>query len=420
MIDRPDPVEVNVSRRPAWRWRSILRWTLVSAAVIAVATILWLSRAALTPFIIGLVLAYLMVPLVGRLNRRMPRWAAILIVYLITFGVLGLALAYIIPPTIGQINEVVESIPGWYRDGREEVQKLIDRFQAEAPEEVRQRVNEQIERIQQTAQANATAYSQQVASFLFTSVLQIFQTLTFLLGFLIIPFFLFYVLLDSQRLPRTIDRMLHPRIRADFWNVLRIIDSIFGKYIRGQLTLGVVVGIMSFVGFMVLRLLGYDVRFTILLALVAGIGELIPVVGPILSAIPAVIVGATDGLDTAVAVAILFVIIQQVENQVLVPRIVGNTLKLHAAILMALLVIASQIGGLLLVILVAPLTAIGRDIFLYLHRRLEEPPVPPEAAIAQILDDESPAPERPSPSQAGIMDEDLTHTTTVERRVDGA
>jgi predicted PurR-regulated permease PerM len=76
-----------------------------------------------------------------------------------------------------------------------------------------------------------------------------------------------------------------------------------------------------------------------------------------------------------------------VENQVLVPRIVGNTLKLHAALLMALLVIASQIGGLLLVILSAPLAAIGRDIFLYLHQRLREPPVPPAAAIETILEE---------------------------------
>src|SRR3712207_7626061 len=96
-----------------------------------------------------------------------------------------------------------------------------------------------------------------------------------------------------------------------------------------------------------------EVPFTLLLAIVAGIGELIPVVGPILSAIPAVIAGATNGVSTALAVAALYTVIQQVENQVLVPRIVGTTLRLHAAILMALLVIASHIGGLLLVILIA-------------------------------------------------------------------
>ena len=368
-----------------WSWRTAVRLGLVTLALLAVGWILWASAAALTPFIIGLVLAYLMLPGVDLLERRMPRWAAILIVYILTFGALGIAMAYIIPPAINQINEVVNSIPGWYNDGRVEVERLIARFQREASPEVQQRVNEQIQRIQETAQQNATEYTQRVATFLLNSVLRIFQTLTFLLGFLIIPFFLFYILLDSNRLPRALNRMLHPRIKDDFWNLLRIVDTIFGKYIRGQLTLGLVVGVMSFVGLQGLNLAGYEVRFTVLLALVAAVGELIPVVGPILSAIPAIIVGATDGAGTALAVAVLYIVIQQVENQVLVPRIVGNTLRLHAAILMALLVIASQIGGLLFVILVAPLTAIARDVFVYLHQRLEDPPVPPEPAINHVL-----------------------------------
>lgn len=395
-------VNPPITRRPSIGWRTIVRRVLVAAALVAVAAILWLSRAALTPFIIGLVLAYLMLPLVDRLDNRLPRWAAILIVYLVWFGALGIALAYIIPPAVNQIGQVIESAPEWYRQGREQGQILIDRFYDEASPDVQARVEEQVARIQQTAQQNATAYTQRVAEFLFNSVLRIFQTLTFLLGFLIIPFFLFYIMLDAERLPRSINRMLHPRIRDDFWNLLRIADTVFGKYIRGQLTLGVIVGVMSFLGFMGLNAAGYNVQFTVLLSLVAAVGELIPVVGPILSAIPAIIVGATDGSRTAIAVAILFIVIQQIENQVLVPRIVGNTLKLHAALLMALLVIASQIGGLFLVILVAPLSAIARDAFLYVHRRLNEPPIPPAAAIADILTEkDAPAPV-PAPRRAAV------------------
>ncbi len=383
---------VEAQQNPLRRigWRTVVRWAMGTAALFAVAAILWSSGSALTPFIIGLVMAYLMLPLVNRLDGHMPRWAAILIVYGITFGSLGIALAYIIPAAITQISQVIESIPGWYNGGREEVERLFARFQREAPEEVRLRVQEQLQQIQQTAEANATAYASSVGAFLFNSVRSIFGTLTFLLGFLIIPFFLFYILMDTSRMPDAINRMLHPRIRADFWNTLRIVDSVFGKYIRGQLILGLIVGIMSFIGLQALNLFTpYEVRFTLLLALVAAVGELIPVIGPIISAIPAIIVGSTDGFDTALAVTVLYVLIQQIENQVLVPRIVGNTLKLHAAILMALLVIASQVGGLFLVILVAPLTAIIRDIFVYYHQRLQEPPVAPDVAIAPVLAENS-------------------------------
>lgn len=385
LVDNGEQQQSGAILLGGFSWRTLVRWALVTATLAGIAWILWQTRAALTPFIIGLILAYLMVPLVDRFERRMPRWAAILVVYLLTFGALGVALAYIIPPAITQINQVIDNIPEWYQKGRVQAQELIARFNAEAPEAVRRRVEEQVAQIQQTAQQNATEYGQRVAGFLFNSVLQIFQTLTFLLGFLIIPFFLFYVLLDSERIPRAINHMLHPRIQADFWNILHIVDTIFGKYIRGQLTLGLVVGVMSFVGLLGLNLAGFKVPFTILLAIVAAIGELIPVIGPVLSAIPAIIAGFTDGWQTGLAVAVLYLVIQQVENQVLVPRIVGNTLRLHAAILMALLVVASELGGLLLVILSAPLTAIARDVFVYLHQRLRTPPVAPAPAIAQVL-----------------------------------
>ncbi len=386
-LDQEIVVEHRVERPPL-SWRSVLRLTMVGAAVAGVAIVLWLAADALTPFIISLVIAYLMLPAVNRLSRRLPRWAAILLVYVVTFGTLGVALSYVIPPAVTQISEFVEDIPTWYEDGRDDVERLLTRFRREAPPEVQARVQEQIGRIQQAVQENATAYSQRVAEFLFNSVVRIFQTLTFLIGFLVIPFFLFYVLLDSQRLPRTIDSLLHPRIRADFWNVVRIVDSVMGKYIRGQLTLGLIIGVMSFAGLLGLNAAGFNVRFTVLLALIAGVGELIPVVGPILSAIPAIIVGFTDSGRTAFAVAILYLVIQQIENQVLVPRIVGNTLKLHAALLMALLVIASQIGGLPLVILVAPLAAIARDVFRYAHQRLHDPPVEPAIAIRRVMGEE--------------------------------
>ncbi len=396
-----EPQIMNIPEPPprTWGWRTAVRWLMVLAAVYAVGWILFRSGSALTPFIIGLVLAYLMVPMVGRLERRIPRWAAILVVYLMTFGTLGLVIAYIVPPAIGQVEQLISSIPDWYNDGRTEVDKLFTRFQREVSPEVQAQVNDQVANIQKTVQENASAWAQGVVALLFSSVRTVFQTLTFLLGFLIIPFFLFYTLLDSRKLPNTINSMLHPRIRDDVWNVFKIIDTIFGKYIRGQLILGVIIGVMSFVGLMILNLLGFDVRFTILLAIIAGFGELIPVIGPILTAIPAIIVGATDSFETALWVTVLYVIIQQVENQVLVPRIVGNTLKLHPALLMALLVISSQIGGLLLVILSAPLAAIARDIFLYFHQRLLEPPIAPAVAINRVLAE--PTETKPTKSRQG-------------------
>jgi predicted PurR-regulated permease PerM len=85
------------------------------------------------------------------------------------------------------------------------------------------------------------------------------------------------------------------------------------------------------------------------------------------------------------AITVLYIVIQQVESQILVPRVIGGTLRLNPAMLLLLLVVAAAAGGLLLVILAPPLTAICRDLYVYGQRRLQEPPVAPATAIADVL-----------------------------------
>lgn len=370
--------------------RLVARWALVVGALWLVTWILRRSGATLTPFIIGLVLAYLLLPIVKRLDRYMPRWASITTVYLIGLILFELVLVFVIPPAVNQVQQFTSNIPTWFERSNQFVNNLIADFQRSAPPEVQEQVNTQVRNAQQTLQRNAAGYAQSLGEFVLNSVIGVFQTITFLLGFLIIPFFLFYILLDTGKLPKAIDVLLHPRIRPDFWNIWRIVDGVFGRYIRGQLVLGLIIGVTSFIGLTVLNLFGFNIRYTVLLAIIAGIGELIPVVGPIISAVPAVLVAIGDGWSAVGAVVVLYALIQQLENQILVPRIVGNTLKLHAAVLMALLVIAGAVGGLSLVILSAPLAAIGRDVFIYIHRRLREPPQPPALAIADLVPEEEP------------------------------
>lgn len=394
---KPEPPQRHIY------WPAVLRtsarWALGFLALYAVFWLLWRTGASLIPFILGLVLAYLLQPIVDRLDRHMPRWAAILTVYLVGLGAFVLGSVFIVPPAVDQVNQLVRTIPERADQVLQVVTDLVAEFRRRASPEVEERVNEQIQNIQERLQRNASTYAQQAGEFLLGSVLALFQTLTFLIGFLVIPFFLFYTLSDTPRLPATINTLLHPNIRDDFWNIWGIIDNIFGKYLRGQLLLGLIVGVMAFFGLLGLNLLGYDVSSVILLSIISGLGELIPVIGPILSAVPAIIVAFGGGFPTVIAVIVLYVVIQQIENQVLVPRIVGNTLKLHPAVLLLLFVVAAAVGGLLFVILAPPLAATARDVFIYVHRRLREPPQPPYVAIQGLLE-EQPAKEEPEPVSA--------------------
>ena len=116
------------------------------------------------------------------------------------------------------------------------------------------------------------------------------------------------------------------------------------------------------------------------LAIVAGLLELLPIIGPIIAAIPAVLLAATVGLDAVVAALALYLVVQQVENTVLVPKIQGDAVELHPSIVIFALVIGGAMAGLLGAILSLPIAAAARNIYRYLYRRLEPNPEPPSVA----------------------------------------
>jgi predicted PurR-regulated permease PerM len=362
--------------------RHIGRWLLIIVSLYLIGWLLVHAGSAVTPFIFGGVLAYLLLPLVNFFNRWLPRWLAILAVYLLTFGILVLAVALVIPPLIAQIADLIRSLPDIATIQRE-ANRLLDEYEqllASLPPAVQAEIQSAITSAAaeglNTLRANFVNYLQSIGQFLVNSVLSVVNTVTFLLGFFLIPFWLFYVLMDQRAGRDYLDRMIHPRLRADFWAMITIIDHDLSGYLRGQLILGTSVGLAAWIGLTALNIAGMKVPYTVLLAVVAGVTELVPVIGPIIGAIPAILLGLADSPTTALAVTILYIVIQQLENHILVPRIIGESVGVHPAILMVVLVVCSQVFGLLGAILSAPLSAMARDLLLYLYGRLSDPPSP--------------------------------------------
>ncbi|MBY0396894.1 MAG: AI-2E family transporter, partial [Thermoleophilia bacterium] len=160
--------------------------------------------------------------------------------------------------------------------------------------------------------------------------------------------------------------------------VVVIIGRVFASWIRGQVILGVIVGVATYAG---LLLLGATVdpifsRFAILLAVIAGLLELLPVIGPIIAAIPAILIAATAGVEAAGAAFLLYLAIQQIENNLLVPKIQGDATDLHPSAVMLALLIGGSVAGLLGAILALPIAAAARDVYRYLFARLSVPGEP--------------------------------------------
>ncbi|MGZ8527702.1 MAG: AI-2E family transporter [Candidatus Limnocylindrales bacterium] len=342
---------------------------VVIAAAVVVVVVLFAAGSAVRPFVVGLLLAYLLDPLVERFARLgLPRWLAVLVVYAITVAIVALALAIAIPPLVQQIATFTTELP--------DIVKLIQ-YQLDHLNELYDRIGLPVELrtiADSIVAASLDAVHNLDIGFLQPIIDSAASFVTSIFGYLILPAWLFFLLKDRPRLQAAMDRSLPEPWRRDTWAIVGIIHEVFGKWVRGQLILGGVVGLASFIG---LTLLGFSVdsifgRFAVLLAIIAAFGELLPIIGPIISAVPAVLLGLTAGPVPALAALVLYFGIQQVENNVLVPKIQSDAIDLHPSLIITTLIIGGAIFGLLGAILALPVTAAFRDVFKYVFRRASE------------------------------------------------
>jgi predicted PurR-regulated permease PerM len=144
--------------------------------------------------------------------------------------------------------------------------------------------------------------------------------------------------------------------------------------VRGQLLLGVAIFAATVIGLTILTFVGFGEfgEFTLILALIAGVLEWFPIIGPILAAIPAILIGLSISPAATIAAIVLYTGIQQLENNLLVPKVLGDAVDLHPAVLIVALVVGGALFGIGGAILAAPTVAAGRDLYRYTFQRLHD------------------------------------------------
>lgn len=356
------------------RWRVVL-W---ASMLLFVAWVMWDARLALLPFAVGAIAAYALSPLVDHLaapipartrsHDKMRRGFVVLVLYTLAFGALGGVGVAIVPTALNQSANFFENLPQIVDEARVQTTEWADRYRASLPDDLREQIDAAIEDLSDRG-------TELVASMLGSTVSSLTSALALVSGFLIVPFWLFYALRDRHFIERNFMRAVPPSFQDDVMNIARICDSLLGRYIRAQLLLGLVVGIAVGVS---MTLLG--VQFSIGLGLWAGITEMIPVLGPWLGGVPGVIIVLATEPDLLLPVILVYFVVQQLENNLLVPRIQGNAVDIHPAMVIMLIVVFGAVWGLLGMIIAVPATAITRELFWYVDRRLRG--ATPEAAFA--------------------------------------
>ncbi len=345
-------------------WRVAL-WAVM---LLFTAWVAWHARIALLPFAVGAIAAYALSPIVDRLASLIParsrsqdvlrRGFVVLLIYLVFFGALGGIGVAIVPTAVDQASEFVDELPDIVDEARIQLTGWADRYRASVPDDLRDDIDGWIEDLS----SSAAAMSGEIIT---GTIGSLTSAIGLISGFLIIPFWLFYALRDRHFIERNFMRAVPAGFHDDVVHVARISDSLLGRYIRAQLLLGLVVGVAVGVS---MTLLG--VQFSVGLGLWAGITELIPVLGPWLGGVPGVILVLATDPDLLIPVALVYFVVQQLENNLLVPRIQGDAVDIHPAMVIMLIVVFGAVWGLIGMIVAVPFTAIVRELFWYADRRL--------------------------------------------------
>ena len=345
---------------------------LLGATVLGV--VLYAGRSALGPFVVGLVLAYLLDIPVERLARiGIPRWISVLIVYAVTAVVLFQGLRVLLRPLADEISTFITEFPRFSA-------RITDQYaHLDLPPALRQAVDSLLVQLGSGIGSIDPSTLLPIAT-LFAGVLGA------IVAYIIVPVWAFYLIKDRPALVAAAERSLPQAWRADVRAVAGLSIRVFSQWLRAQLVLGLVVGAATFAGLLILSVTVDPVfaRFAILLSVVAGVFELLPIIGPILSAIPAVLLALTAGVEPAIAAVVLYTVVQQVENNVLVPKIQGDAVELHPSIVIVALVVGGAIAGLIGAILALPITAAARDVFRFVFHRVDEPPATTAEALAMV------------------------------------
>jgi predicted PurR-regulated permease PerM len=394
-LTKQGPLPSSQSRR----WREPTKYVVGVGLFFALLFVLYISRSVIPIIVLGALLALVVHPVIGFLQRRikLSKGLSIAITYLLIIALLVLIPLVVVPNVISAINDLInidfqnlaQNIAQALQDQAARVAQIpvlnavlapfLDSLAAafqgissvERPEAVSYHLSMGgiIERLAQTLGTLATVLGPIVSAVI---------SLVFML------LVSFHLSLSGNRILEGYPRLLPPAYAPEITALLERIGGVWTSFLRGQLALMVIVGVMVWLGN---ALLGNQAP--LLLGIISGTLELIPNLGPALALIPGVGLALLFGsshfalppLTFALIVLAFYLLVQVTENQLIVPYVLGGALDVPPLVVILGVMVGGTVAGILGVLLATPIIATGREVFSYLYDKILEPPEveePPE------------------------------------------
>lgn len=338
-------------------------WLLVVVTIIFVATKIDFLFYPVTTFIATLFipiltagfLYYLLNPIVlllGKINIK--RNFAVPIVMLIFISLIIFIMLTVIPAILGQIGQLINSLPNVLQDLEQQIIQL-------GQQEWFQEIN--LRELIDSLGLSVSSVSNFVITNLTTSISSIFGIAASTVIFVVtVPVMLFYMFRDGDKLPQSISRFFPSEYRTEMIGLLGQMNETIASYISGQALVCLFIGIFTYLGYILI-----DQPYALLFGLIAGITNIIPYLGPYIGAAPAFIVALTISPIQALYVALVVLVVQQIESNLVSPNIIGKSLDIHPLTIIVILLVAGNLAGVLGMILAVPTYAVTKTVVIYTY-----------------------------------------------------
>jgi predicted PurR-regulated permease PerM len=335
----------------------IMAWCGIGVIILAylLLRLLVYINPIVPPLLIAIAVVYLLNPLVSALERRgVPRAAGAGIVYVLFLCIVALVISLLVPVVTRQVGQVIDHFPDYLADAQATISRLAARFGQEPDfrldaEQVREWLS---------AGENRQAVTRYLTGLRSVTNSVISGLIIIVLG----PVMAFYLLVDLPRLRRGAMALIPPGRREEIKGLMDRIGQAVGGFFRGQLLVALFVGVASSIGLWAIGL-----PYWLLVGMVAGIFNLVPLVGPFIGGGLAVIIALVSGEPLkAVWAALVLLAVQQIDNHLISPNVMGRTVQLHPVVVMLALLVGASFAGLFGMLVVVPLVAMAKIIFLFI------------------------------------------------------
>jgi predicted PurR-regulated permease PerM len=365
----PAPVTIQIPR-----WAQLV---LLPLLLLLVWTVAGAVRHVLFLFLVALLIALLLNPLVRGLGRAwIPRGPAVALVYLAFAAVVALAILALATVVVQQTRSAAHRVDDYFTTDsghppRTGAEQDLARFQLWLDHHHLSSVHVQHQGekfLNQVGTKDVRKYTSKALRWAEGAGLTV---VTLLFDALLVVVVSIYMLLDMQRLTDAVDRRFPPRGRSGL--IVRMEQAV-ASYVKGQFLLSLIIGVSVGLGLWILGMVGlmpHGGRYAAAFGAWAGVTELIPYIGPWLGAVPAVLYALVQHPLSALWVALLFLGIQQLEGHLVVPKVMGRTLRLHPLLVIFGLLAGGEIYGFPGILVSLPLLAAGRAVWEFFSERVE-------------------------------------------------